>query len=197
MRSFGTLALCICLATRMMATVPAGQGPGVHDQSGRAIDPLGPGPDIRVFVFVRRDCPVANRYAPELERLRERFGATGLPPVVLFLVYVDPVDTPSLVEAHRREYGMTLPWLLDPKHELARLANATVTPEAAVYGPWTHGHRSRLYVGRIDDRFLDVGRTRPVATRHELADALDAAVAGKPPAPPGGPAVGCFIEDAR
>jgi hypothetical protein len=185
------------LAASAAAGVPAEQGLTVRDQAGREVDPLGPGPDIRAFVFVRRDCPVTNRYAPELERLRQRFAAIGLPPVVLFLVYVDPADTPSLVEAHRREYAMTLPWLLDPKHELARLAGATITPEAAVYGPWTDGHRTRLYVGRIDDRFLDVGRTRPAAARHELADALDAAVAGRAPAPAGGPAVGCFIEDAR
>jgi hypothetical protein len=197
MRTFGALALCVCVAVPLIAGGRPEHRPGVRDQSDREVDPLGPGPDVRVFVFVRRDCPVANRYAPELERLRQQFNAVGLPPVVFFLVYVDPADTASLVEAHRREYHMTLPWLLDPSHELARRAGATITPEAAVYGPWTDGRRARLYVGRIDDRFLDVGRTRPAATRHDLADALDAAVAGRQPAPAGGPAVGCFIEDAR
>jgi hypothetical protein len=197
MRPFVVVALCMWLAALVGAGGPSGQAPTVRDQSDREVDPLGPGPDVRVFVFVRRDCPVANRYAPELERLRQQFTAVGLPPVAFFLVYVDPADTPSLVEAHRREYGLTWPWLLDPKHEFARLAGTTVTPEAAVYGRWTNGHRARLYVGRIDDRFVDVGRTRPAATRHDLADALDAVVAGRPPAPAGGPAVGCFIEDAR
>ncbi len=161
------------------------------------LDPLAPGDDLRVLVFVRRDCPIANRYAPELARLQESFPATGAHPVRFVLVYVDPADTPALVEAHRREYALTLPWALDPDHRLARRAGATVTPEAAVYSPAAGAARALLYRGRIDDRFVDVGRTRPAATRHELQDAIAAAIGGRRPAPAGGPAIGCFIDDAR
>ena len=165
--------------------------------SGALTEPLGSGDDVRVFVFVRRDCPVAGRYAPELARLQQAFPATGAHPVRLVLVYVDPADTPALVEAHQREDATSLDWLLDPDHRLARRTGATVTPEAAVYAPASHGARELLYRGRIDDRFVDVGRTRPAPTRHELRDAIEAALEGRRPAPPGGPAIGCFIDDAR
>jgi hypothetical protein len=168
------------------------------DDAGTRSDPLAPGDDVRAFVFVRRDCPIANRYAPELARLRDAFpAAIGRPPLTLMLVYVDPGDTAALIADHQREYGLTLPWFVDDQHALARLAGATVTPEAAVYSPSTGGPRQLLYRGRIDDRFIDVGRTRPAATTHDLRDAIAAALDGRRPAPAGGPAIGCFIEDAR
>jgi hypothetical protein len=168
------------------------------DETGGSSDPLAAGDDVRVFVFVRRDCPIANRYSPELGRIRDSFlAAPHRPPLGFFLVYVDPGDTAPLIAAHQREYGLAMRWFVDGWHVLARLAGATVTPEAAVYGPSDGGRRPLLYRGRIDDRFVDVGRTRPVATVHDLRDAIAAALEGRRPAPAGGPAVGCFIEDAR
>ena len=147
--------------------------------SGALTEPLGSGDDVRVFVFVRRDCPVSGRYAPELARLQQAFPATGAHPVRLVLVYVDPADTPALVEAHQREYAISLDWLLDPHgpigaadrgdgHAGSRGIRARVA--------WCQGLLDR---GRIDDRFVDVGRTRPAPTRHELRDAIEAALEGR------------------
>jgi hypothetical protein len=68
---------------------------------------------------------------------------------------------------------------------------ATITPEAAVYDS-----RGRLiYRGRIDDRYSAVGVERATATRHDLQDAIAAAVAGKPVTPRFTQAVGCYIAD--
>jgi hypothetical protein len=171
----------------------------LESSSGARIDALGAGGDVRVFVFVRRDCPIANRYAPDLRRLAEaqaRRRADGTP-VNIWLVYVDPADTPAAVAKHQREYSLELPWLIDPAHALALRAGATVTPEAAVYAPSTDGGRKLLYAGRIDDRVAEFGRVRPAATTHELRDAIVAAAHGRTPRPAGGPAIGCFIADAR
>ena len=52
-----------------------------------------------------------------------------------------------------------------------------------------------IYVGRIDDRYVDLGLERPAPTTHDLADALTAALAGKPIARATTQAVGCFIAD--
>jgi hypothetical protein len=51
-----------------------------------------------------------------------------------------------------------------------------------------------MYLGRIDDRFPDLGVRREEPTTHELRDALDAVLAGKPVETPRTLAVGCFIE---
>jgi len=51
----------------------------------------------------------------------------------------------------------------DVRHELVKLAKPTVTPEAAVFD--ARGHL--VYKGRIDDRFIELGRNGPGATRHD------------------------------
>ena len=80
--------------------------------------------------------------------------------------------------------------LRDPTHALVKFVGATVTPEAAVYA----GGRV-VYRGRIDDRYVDLGVERPAPTRHDLADALTASLAGKPAPHATTQAVGCFIAD--
>jgi hypothetical protein len=54
-----------------------------------------------------------------------------------------------------------------------------------------------VYQGRIDDRYADYGRKRNVTMNNELADALDAVVAGRPIKKPKTMAVGCFISYAK
>jgi hypothetical protein len=54
-----------------------------------------------------------------------------------------------------------------------------------------------LYRGRIDNRVADFGSTRPEATVHDLKDALDAVLAGRPVAVPFTKSVGCAITRAR
>jgi hypothetical protein len=52
-----------------------------------------------------------------------------------------------------------------------------------------------VYRGRIDDRYVDLGLERPAATTHDLGDALEAVMTGKPVAHPTTQAVGCYIAD--
>jgi hypothetical protein len=196
--------LLVAAAIFMVGAVVTATAPDapalLESDSGGRIDALGPGNDVRVFVFVRRDCPIANRYAPELRRLAAGLdlpAETGAASARLWLVYVDREDTPRAIAGHQREYSLRLPWLIDRAHDLVSHAGATVTPEAAVYSPSVDGRRQLLYRGRIDDRVVDFGRVRPAATTHELRDAIDAAVHGRVPRQAGAPAVGCFIADAR
>jgi hypothetical protein len=172
----------------------------LENQDGRFVDPLEAGSDVRVFVFVRRDCPISNRYAPELERLRRQFGepaAGGAARVRFWLVYVDPNDTPPAIAAHQREYDLHFDWLRDPKHAFAGVSGATVTPEALVYPGSPAKPRTIAYRGRIDDRVVDFGHVRPAATRADLRDAIAAALGHHTSAVASTPAVGCFIADVR
>jgi hypothetical protein len=50
-----------------------------------------------------------------------------------------------------------------------------------------------LYHGRIDDWYVEFTRARRAPTTHELTDALEAAISGRPPVTASAPAVGCFI----
>ncbi len=159
----------------------------VHDLDGHSLDPLAGGRQVRAYVFVSTDCPVCNRYVPEIRALRARYAARG---VSVRLVYPDATVTAGAVREHLRSYGLSPDALLDPRHALVHRAGVTITPEAAVFVG-----TQRVYRGRIDDRWAGFGRMRPAATRHELADALDAVLAGRTPPVAGGAAVGCAIAD--
>jgi hypothetical protein len=78
----------------------------------------------------------------------------------------------------------------DPKLALVKFAGATVTPEAVVVVAG-----KVVYRGRIDDRYVDLGRERPAPTRRDLFDALTAILDGKPVPLAKTQAVGCFISD--
>ncbi len=143
-----------------------------------------------VLVFTKSDCPISNRYAPTIRSLCDAYGPSG---VDFFLVYVDPHETADSIRRHREEYQLICPGVRDPLHQLVAQTGATVTPEAVVFD----AQRKQAYRGRIDDLFVDFGQSRTEPTTHELADAIDAVLAGKPVAQPVTEAVGCYIDDLK
>jgi hypothetical protein len=160
------------------------------DLDDRAVDPFKApaGTKALAFIFVSVECPISNRYAPEVRRLHDRFAAQG---VEFSLVYPNPMEPVTAIRRHLTDYSYPMRALRDPRQELAKVAGATITPEAAVFDA-----RGRvLYRGRIDDRYVSLGVERPVATRHDLDDALAEIVAGKAPRQATTQAVGCFIAD--
>jgi hypothetical protein len=148
-----------------------------------------PGP-ITVVVFTRADCPISNRSAPEIRRLYEMYHPQG---VEFVLVYVDPNERPDAIRRHLRAYDYRCRALRDPEHALVAYCDATTTPEAAVFGP----DGTMTYRGRVDDRYVDVGRPRAEPTTHDLADAIESTVAGRPVLNPRTKAVGCLIADLK
>ena len=142
-----------------------------------------------VLLFVRSDCPVSNRYAPELERQHQKYSPQG---VDFHLVYPESGLTAGAMDKHRKEYGYTIPALLDARHQYAARARVLVTPEAAVF---VRGQL--LYSGRIDDWYVDIGKARREAEHHDLDDVLAAVVAGKTVTPRHTKAVGCAIENLQ
>lgn len=145
---------------------------------------------MTVLIFVSADCPVSNRYAPDITRLYEEFAPKG---VRFTLVYPNPLDDEAAVARHSRAFGLPPGARRDPGHALVKAAGATITPEAAVFDA---GQRL-VYRGRIDDRFVELGRERPAATQHDLRNAMVALLAGKPASPSRTQAVGCFIADMK
>lgn len=164
---------------------------GVVDLNGRHVDPLDqPGSRAMVFIFTRTDCPVANRYAPAIQRLRDEFARKH---VTFRLVYVDPSEPAEEVRSHLRHYRYDIVALRDPRHALVALTGARLTPEAAVFT----GERRLVYRGRIDDRYVGVNQVRAAPTRHDLREVLTALAAGRPVEPRTTDAIGCFVADLR
>jgi hypothetical protein len=160
------------------------------DLDGRPVTQLAPaGSRAVILFFAASDCPVSNRYIPEIQRLTRQFESSG---VRVWFVYPNPGDTAKVVRAHDQEFSITANTALDNKQSLTQMAHATTTPEAAVFIPEGGGLRE-VYRGRIDDRYLALGTERPQATRHDLEEAIRAVLAAKPVPQPGGPPVGCSI----
>ena len=145
---------------------------------------------ITVLIFVSTDCPVSNRYAPEIKRLYDEFTPRG---VRFRLVYPNPLDDESTISKHRLAFGYPPIAERDSGHSLVKAAGATITPEAVIVDT-----RERVvYRGRIDDWFVELARERPAPTQRDLRNALTAVLAGKPVSPSRTQAVGCFIADMK
>jgi hypothetical protein len=144
---------------------------------------------VVVLLFVRTDCPISNRYAPEIQRIEQRFHKQG---VTFRLVYPEAGVTDESIERHRREYGYTIPGIADPKHLYVTRAGVEVTPEAAVFV------RGRLvYRGRIDDQYVSFGQARATPSAYDLEDAIETVLAGRAPRASRTKAIGCAIEPLR
>jgi peroxiredoxin len=171
--------------------VAAGDDPYLFDLDGECIElsqVLHEG--VVVWIYTRSDCPISNRYAPEVRELYEKFHSQG---VIFYLIYVDARETAENIRAHLAEYQYPCPALHDPDHTTVRLTEVSVTPEAVIFD--TSGRIT--YRGRINDLFVDAGNSRASATTHDLADAIEATLAGRPVARPVTKAVGCYIVDLK
>jgi peroxiredoxin len=176
------VVLCLFFAISLNRANAA--GPAVSDLSGELQYPLDPGgKTASVLIFYWHDCPICNTYAPEINRISERYTNFNF-----YIVQVDPDLTVAAAQRHAKDYDLRPPVLLDPHHALVNLANATTAPEAVVFAE----HRKVLYRGRIDNLFANLASKRSEATEHDLRDALDAISVGKP-APRQPPPVGCLI----
>ena len=139
-----------------------------------------------LLIFVTTDCPVANSYVPEMNRINDAYVPRG---VVMWAVQAEKTTPEAAVAQYAREYRYGFPLLMDPRQTLVQLTGATVIPQAAVLSP----DGKVLYLGRIDNRVVDFGKQRPAATVPDLRNALDAVLAGRPVAEPRTKAIGCAI----
>ena len=157
------------------------------DLSGKPVSDLGGhGIHFVVLIFAATDCPISNRYVPEIARLNREFSSQG---VRFWWVFPNQSDNAHVVFQHNKDFAIRENSLLDVSQATTQRAHATITPEAAVFTADMH----EVYHGRIDDRYLDIGQERPQASRHDLELAISAALADKPVPQPGGPSVGCSI----
>ncbi len=173
------------LAILLLSVAAAGAMDDIHGDRLPA-----PGSDGRpaVIFFVLKDCPVSNRFAPEMNRICDDYEDRG---VRCTLAYVDPDLTVAEIERHLSEYSHGIRAVYDRDHEMVKATGATVTPEAVLFD----GGGRVVYRGRINNFYAKLGVPRRQVTEHDLRDALDAVLAGRPVKNPRTEAVGCYIPD--
>ena len=124
------------------------------------------------LVLLSPTCPIARRYSPDLNELAEVARAAQ---VDFYGIFADPVATRKELREFVREYKLSFPVIYDSAGDLALRLGARVTPEAFVVNA-----RDRFtYKGRIDDRFVGIGKLRRNITSFDLREALQRAHAEK------------------
>ncbi|MEO8350682.1 MAG: alkyl hydroperoxide reductase [Chthoniobacteraceae bacterium] len=140
---------------------------------------------VRAFVFLSSECPVSQAGIPTLNRLAAEFAG-----VEFFGVWSDATVTRGEAARHFAEWKVAFPVLHDSARMLAGVLKPTHVPEAFVLG----AEGRLVYRGAIDNSFEETGRRRAQVEKHFLADALRAALDGKPAPVAETKAVGCMFE---
>lgn len=140
----------------------------------------------KVVAFLEPGCPIARYHTATLRRCHEDYGPQG----ILFEGCVpNALATEASIARYIETYQLPFPVRPDALLEEARARGVTTVPEVLVYDK----DERLVYRGRIDDTFAGIGKRRPVARTHDLADTLKALVDGKKLDPRTTEAVGCKL----
>jgi thiol-disulfide isomerase/thioredoxin len=160
--------------------------PAVDGQS-YARDDFAPA-SVLVVMFICNHCPYVKAVEDRIIELARVYGPRGVQ--LVGICANDASNYPDdafdkLAERWRaKNYGF--PYLHDESQQVARRFGAVCTPDIFVFDR----ARRLAYRGRLDDSWKDPTRV----TRRELADALEALLAGGRPAPDQKPSIGCSIK---
>lgn len=139
---------------------------------------------VLVVVFYSFDCPMCTAYAPVLGELAARYAGRG---VGFVGVVVGEEESAAEVARQARQLGLPFPVWVDRSGRVAAALEARVTPEVVVLD----AQEQVRYRGRIDDRYAGRLQPRPQVQRHDLQEALEALLAGRPVPQPTTEALGC------
>ena len=169
------------------AAALAAAAPSIRDLNGSLLNVFKPGGMANILFFISSDCPISNGYAPEIQRLCAQYEAKG---VRCTLLYEDIGIDRRGAQKHLDEYRYRgISAAIDADRKIANYAKATVTPQAVLIDS-----RGEIrYRGRINNFYADLGKPRQVVTQHDLADAVNAVLTGKPVPNPETKALGCYI----
>jgi len=144
------------------------------------------GREALALVFTGNGCPTAKSCEDRLIALQEAYRSRGLQLVAINSnnPYLSPPDTLAQMSLRAAEKGFNFPYLKDETGAAARAYGATRTPTVFLFD----GNRRLRYRGRIDD-----ARHPARVTRHDLQQAIDDLLAGRPVEVPETEAFGCSI----
>ena len=130
---------------------------------------------VLVVVFSCNHCPYVVGSEDRMIAFHDAYAPRGVALVAINANETDnhPTDDFDHMVRRAREKGFRFPYLRDASQEVARAYGALRTPHFYVFD----ADRRLRYTGRMDDNPREAAK----ATTHELADAVDALLAGKEP----------------
>ena len=161
----------------------------VVDVAGRShLLGAAPGTKVVVMVFLGPECPISQRYVPELNR--QAMAGQGTNGVEFYGVVSGQAASRVEAATFQKEYAIQFPVIFDEGALLARWFRPTHVPEAFVLTL----DGDVVYHGRIDDGYASPGRPRAVVQHRELREAIAAVRVGHTPARVYARPVGCYFE---
>lgn len=140
-----------------------------------------------VLVFSSNRCPTAKAYTDRLNSLQANYGPRGVQLVMINSndPHLYPDESFARMVSLSREMGYMFPYLFDEGQHVARAYGPTRTFHVFALDP----ERRLRYAGRFDD-----ARVAASVTTHDLANALDDMLAGKPVRVAQTKAFGCSLD---
>ena len=141
-----------------------------------------------VVVFSCNHCPYVVASEDRMNRLWADYSPRGVAMIAINSNDVEqfPADSFERMVERARQKGFKFPYVQDVTQEVARKYGALRTPHFYVFD----SARRLRYTGRMDDS----PRQPAAAKTHELRDALDAVLAGKPVKVPMTNPLGCNVK---
>lgn len=182
------------LAANIFATAPAhALGPGDRIDNFQLLDQNGASHELHYLSDARaivlmvhgNGCPVVRNTLPRLKEVRNSYRDRG---VEFLLINSNLQDKRDDVAREAADFGIDIPILIDESQLIGESLDVERTADVFVIDPRTW---KVLYRGPLDDGSA-YGANRPVK-KHYVADALDAALAGRPAPVTEAKAVGCLV----
>ena len=145
--------------------------------------------DVVVVVFTCNSCPVASDYEDRILAFSKKFaGPTGRVGLVAINVNLMAEDRLPKMKERAQAKGFDFPYLFDETQKIGKAFGAAFTPEFFLLDRQRH----IVYMGGMDDN----SQADAVKNRY-LEPAVEAALAGQPPATGETTAIGCRVRYAR
>lgn len=144
-------------------------------------------PKITVYFFLLDECKICREYAPVINELYEEFHSEEIEFIGVFPNFASKREN---IEKFKKEFDIKFELKTDYFKKLSHRFNAKVLPEVFVFD---HSIDRVIYSGRIDDRYVSIGRRRQVIKTFNLMSALDNIIAQKDILITRTEPIGCFI----
>ncbi len=136
-----------------------------------------------VVVFLSFECPVSVSYIEPLNQMAKKYADFR------FVGVCPGAESSAQLATWVKEFKPSFPIVRDEKQAAVRAFQAETTPEVFLLD----ADRVLRYCGRIDDSYSARLKRSAVVAHHDLRDALDQCLAGKPIATQATTAIGCPI----
>ena len=140
-----------------------------------------------VLITLDPECPMCANYSKVINELSPKYSMDS---IQFYGIFTSPSYSDAEIKAFAVKYNVDIPFILDPDYRLASFFGAEVTPEVFVMNQ----AGQLVYQGLLDNWAIALGKKRKKASKHYLADALEAIKMGTEPEVNYTKAIGCIIE---